>query len=585
MKINRIQRQQVKQIIFPLFFLLLVSALPGLHGENITIPGDVSRLCYYSNYFYNFPSEDFLYYLNDRLLFWERPDDLVVPNGLRDKLLSVVGWHKALKKFIHTHSGEKKNSVAFNLIDPDEYDLASELLFLLGHNLKKNEKGQYYLTRVEGSRLAGYLGFSLMRPQALEQQLNKSHTFYFHIKESEVPLPPGIDLEFIRKVSGLKINASSFFEFMLKNERLSLLMAILYRLSDNEIQYIKSLNGWNGWDKIYNNKKLLMGLFVLSNALRAKPDQPGQYRLVIPGGEAAQSFWSQMVGPQLKPSSFEFLERLATKDDGKLNYLYVFSYFLPEETRKDLFFNYDAGKVMEIYNLITLEADEKLNVSAFPVLDDWSFFTLMYALKTTHGKIYFPQGVEAWIKAVNVNGNGNESAPSASGLDLMKALVTGKRNGKMSALRKFMAIYTKFSLRPQLLGEGNLFKLFDRYEKYNGLVDFIEKIPVKKPETVSKLCDWVQGLESLGGGDRVLFAMIYQSLFEILSFTAKYAPDRYDYDLLVSELIKLPLSRAHFYHRLFQFFNKNLNIKSRGLVPMHVMLRGIPNPTVNIAGT
>jgi hypothetical protein len=573
MNINKNQR--IKRIIFSLFLLFPVFAVPSLHGENIIIPGDVSRLCYYSNFFYNFPSEDFLYYLNDRLLFWEKPDDLIVPNGLRDKLLKVAGWHKVLKKTVLAYSRQGKNSAAFNLTDPDEYKQASQLMFLLGHSLEKNEKGQYYLAQIPGSQMVGYLNFSLIRPQALEQQLNKTHTLYFHLKESEVPLPKDLDLAFIRKVTGLKIDPSSFFELMLKNERLSLLMAVLYRLSGNEVRYIDSLN-LNGWGKIYQNKKMLMGLFVLSNAFRVKRDHQDQYRLVLPGGEAAGSFWSQIVGSN--PSSFEFLQHLAAGDDGKLNYLYTFSYFLPEDTRKALFFDYDAAKVKKIYDRIALEDKEKLKGSVFPALNDWSFFTMMYALKTNEGKIYFPQGVDTWLKVVN----GDNSAPSGSLSDLLAALLAGKKNGKMSAFRKFMAIYTKFSHRPQLLGEGALLKLYNNYEKYNGLVDFIEKIPIKKPETISKLFDWVPTLETLGRDDEVLFTMIYQSLFEILSFTAKYEPDRYDYDLLVSELLGLPLARARFYHQLFQFFNKNLNIKSRGLAPVHVMLRGIPNPSVEM---
>ena len=573
MNINKNQR--FKRIIFILFLLFLVFAVPVLPGENIIIPGDVSRLCYYSNFFYNFPSEDFLYYLNDRLLFWEKPDDLIVPGGLRDKLLKTVSWHKALKKTVSAYGQQEKNSVAFNLLDPDEYEQASQLMFLLGHNLEKNEKGQYYLVEVPGSQMAGYLDFSLIRPSALEQQLNKTHTLYFHLKESEVPLPNGLDPAFICKVTGLKIDPSSFFESMLKNERLSLLMAVLFRLSNQEIQYIDSLNGWG---KIYGNKKFLMGLFVLSNALRVKRNQQDQYRLVLPGGEAAESFWSQLVGSN--PSSFEFLQQLATRDDGKLNYLYVFSYFLPDDTRQALFFDYDAGKVKEIYNRIALADKEKLKDTDFPALDDWSFFTMMYALKTNEGKIYFPQGVDTWLKVVT----GDDSISSGSLSDLLAALLAGKNNGKMSALRKFMAIYTKFSHRPGMLREGALLKLYSNYEKYNGLVDFIEKIPVKKPGTILKLFDWVRTLEALGSEDGALFTMIYQSLFEILSFTAKYEPDRYDYDLLVTELLTLPLSRAKFYRRLFQFFDKNLDIKSRGLTPAHVMLRGIPNPEVEMEG-
>ena len=121
MKIHR--KQWSKKKFFLLVLLLWVVAFnkPLLPADTVVIPGDVSRICYYSNYFYNFPTEDFLYYLNDRLLFWERPDDFIVPNGIRDRLLKIVAWHKILTKFVLNHAKEKENSVSFNLIDPDEY--------------------------------------------------------------------------------------------------------------------------------------------------------------------------------------------------------------------------------------------------------------------------------------------------------------------------------------------------------------------------------------------------------------------------------------------------------------------------------
>jgi hypothetical protein len=587
MKIDRNQGNKRAWLLLVLLLPLMMLDLPGLHGESVILPGDVSRICYYSNYFYNFPSEDFLYYLNDRLLFSERPEDFIVPNGLRDRLLQLVAWHKELKKYVLKHAGEKKNSVSFNLIDPDQYDDASQLFSLMGYRLGRNDKGQYYLAQVSGPGMAGYLDFSLVRPQVLEQQLNRSHTFYFHLKESESPLPPGLDLAFLSEVTGLKIDALSFFEAMLKNERLSLLLGVLYRLSGNEVGYLKQLSREKHsgvWKQIYNDKKLLMGLFVLSNALRAEQVQADQYRLVLPGGEAAASFWSQMAGDQLKPGSFEFLQRLATKDDGKLNYLYVFSYFLPEETRKALFFDYDAAKVTEIYNRISLQDNEKLTGGVFPGLEDWNYFILMYALRTENGQIYFPQGSDAWLKAIK-NDPSEPAATSASLVDLMTALLEGKGSGQMSEMRRFMALYTKFSHRPELLGQGNLLKLVNDYDKYNGLVDFMEKIPLKKPETVSQLLAWVRRLEALGIEDKQLFTELYQSLLEILAFTAKYAPDLYDWDLLVSELIKLPLNRGRFYRELFQFFATHLNIKPRALTPLLVMLKGISNSTVKIGET
>jgi hypothetical protein len=555
-----------------------------LHGrtDEVIIPGDVGRICCWANFFYHYPSEDFLYYLNDFLLSWEKPDETVMAGGLRHKLMEVVSWHNALKEFIRFHTGEKKNSIAFNLTDAEAYRKASDLMLILGRKLNKNAKGQYDLTQTANPGGQDYLKFALMRPDTLEQQLNKTQFFNFYLKESNVPLPRGLDLEFIREVTGIPVNASSFFKSFLENERLSLLLGVLCRLSANEIQYVNHLippsrpGAYDAWKKIYANKKLLMGLFVLSNALRVqKGGENGSTPVLrLPGGEAAQSFWSQMVGDNLKPTMFAFLERLATKDDGKLNYLYVFSYFLPEDKRRILFFDYDAQKVKEIYELIDLDRQEKLSETGFPLLGDWNFFTLMYLLETGDEGIYFPLGIDAWYRAVT-----GETPASASLSDLLKVLV--KRPGN---IRRFMAVYSKFSHRPRLLADGNLLKLFSLYGEYNAMLDFIEKIPIKKPGTVSALLDWVQRLEHLAGKDSRLFTSIYQSLFEILAFTGKYAPDRFDYDGLVSELIRLPLDRPDFYRGVFRFFRDSMGIgiDKKGKTLVDVMLSGISNRTVTI---
>ena len=324
-----------------------------------------------------------------------------------------------------------------------------------------------------------------------------------------------------------------------------------------------------------------MGLFVLSNALRVKP---GENRLALPGGKSAEAFWSEMAGDQsksLNPNSFEFLEALAAKDDGKLNYLYLFSYFLSNDAVKALFFDFDVQKMKEIYQLISLNDEEKINDSTFPRLDDWSYFTLIYALKTKNGAIDFPHGAPAWFEAMK--GEKNETAVP---FDVIKELLAHPGNGdKTKELRKFMSLYTKFYHRPQLLAGGGLSKLYTHYQKYNGLVDFMEKIPLKKPETLVQLLDWVQTLESLDKKDERLFTTIYQSLFELLSFTGKYAPFAFDYDHLVSELIKLPTDKAKFYRGLFQFFKKNMGIEGKNKTLTDAILIGIKNPTLKIVNS
>ncbi|MDQ1352282.1 MAG: hypothetical protein QG657_2588, partial [Acidobacteriota bacterium] len=59
-------------------------------------------------------------------------------------------------------------------------------------------------------------------------------------------------------------------------------------------------------------------------------------------------------------------------------------------------------------------------------------------------------------------------------------------------MQKFISLYNKFYYRPQLLTEEVLSLMYNNYDQYNVLVDYIEKIPIRKPETVIKLFTWVK---------------------------------------------------------------------------------------------
>lgn len=127
-------------------------------------------------------------------------------------------------------------------------------------------------------------------------------------------------------------------------------------------------------------------MFLLSGDLRVTDigaEQNSQW--LLPGGIDAESLWAQLAGKDSKTAPLEFLYQLAVKDDGKLNYFYLFSFFLPPETQKVLFVGDNAQKMLGIYNLVVLEEKEKLNESQFPQLQDAGFFTSLYTINTGTG--------------------------------------------------------------------------------------------------------------------------------------------------------------------------------------------------------
>lgn len=387
-----------------MIFILLSVTWPTLPlcGETALVPGDIHHICTYTNFFYNSPSEDFFYYLNDYLLFMEKPDGRILGNGKRNQLLKIVRWHKLIKKSLLRVKRDKNNMIAIDVANVEGYKKASIILNLMGLRITKSPDGQYSIARNPTAGSADYFSFSLLRTKVIERQLNKTHHLILKLTESKIPVP--WSYEFLSGVTGLKIDSASFFETMLKNEQFSLLLGTLYRLSDKEISHIaKLVKGirFGAWKQIYNDKKFLMGMFILSGGLRVTED--GQWAL--PGGTAAKEFWCRLAEKDCEKSPLGFLYNLATRDDGKLNYFYIFSTFLSPETQKALFTGPNVEKLQGIYRLVSLTNKEKLKETQFPGLKDSSFYTLLYSLRMRDNTFHFPHGVGNWLKAINPQRN------------------------------------------------------------------------------------------------------------------------------------------------------------------------------------
>ena len=564
---------------FILVFGFVLTAFFSMHSESILIPGDVNALCYYGNFFYNLPENDFVYYLNDGLLFNEPPDDEIYNEGLREPYLRLVRRHKQIKEYIAKNSKSGPSQLAINLKSRSEFDKAVFFLKLLGIDLSKNNDGTFLLKINENVGTIPFYSFYRLNIPNMQEQLNKSGIFFFKLVENNIQIP--WSFQFINEISGLKVNSDTFFLNLLGNKKLSLLLAVLYRLSENEINFIsRSLPQGNNlaWKQIYNDKKLLLGLFVLSNGLRVEEN-----RLLLPGGNSTSSFWSGLAGFDVVSNPYDFLISLISKDDGKLNYLYVFSYYLPDENRKILLFNFDLEKMRQIYLQISLAENEKIASNAFPRLEFNSFYALLNTLQIKNNRLYFPLGISAWAKAMDMD---FVSESDDYGF-VQKFLETELKNGrKKSLLPKFVAIYSKFNDRSELLTPQALENIFQIYDKYNVLVDFVEKIPFKKSETLVALISWVKNLPANDEKKQMLFTAISQSLLEIISQTAWYAPDLFNYDLLVTKLTEIPFQESTFYDQIFAWIKSQSGLATDEDISddsfFTFILGGLKNQTVKI---
>ncbi len=566
-----------------LIFLLSIFSIHLMADKTIILPGNIHHICYYTDFFYNLPDNDFIYYLNDRLLFSDPPNEELFDSGLRRKLLNITMIHKRLRQIVREKTTDGKPHMTLDISQDEGMKQAIRLMGFLGLELRKEENGQYKIMIDASTGIIDYYRFSRIDIEKMERQINQTKRLYFRLSGSTTQIP--WDFKFLKTITGLEINAHSFFETLLMNERFSLLIAVLYRFSEDEINYINSLTPQpQVWKQIYQDKKLLMGMYLLSHALRSNDN-----KLILPGGDEAASFWSQLCGSDLSRDPFGFIKGIATKQDGKLNYLYVFSFFLPESSRKILLLDFNSEKMQTILDKISLGKKGKLQTTRFPRLGNFNFFTLLYALKVKDGKVTFPGKLESWIDTIS----GRPIPASRPNTDkpglfhLYKALLENSSNKKeLTSLQKFISLYSKFHHRPEIMTDDNIHKLFEHYQDYNILVDFIEKIPVKNPQLVSQMIDWVIRLDKQNRKDRILFTAIFQSLFEILSYQAKYASHLLDYDTIIDKLIKIPLDKSQCFDQIFDFFKTQMNIyPNRNTIDnamISSILKGIPNQYIQM---
>ncbi len=593
-----------------LIFLLLLP-LP-VHcaqkdGAEVKLPGTLYQVANYAKYEFPSPEQDFIFYLNENLLFYRIPklsevnpwvwlgfktrqrfQQLIRTRQAHNqyesartqshRLKKAVKSHKGLKKYLATISGSAMGPVSLDLTSPGNYAAARHILKLMGVGLYTDKQGNYHLREIQIPGIFEFYHYYQLKypiPGSLEKTLNKNRRFHFQLDECEVRIP--WNYSFLNQVTGLVLNPDSFFEKLLEERRLQLFIGLLYRLSDREIDFISALEPDLGaWQKIYQTNALLKGTFVLSHALRVRDG-----RLLLPGGDSAASFWRQMAGSDPFENPGQFLETTATIDKGKLNYLFVFSFFLPEDIREAVFFNYDPDTVKNLYQQLSLSTREEIGARGLtlPGLQDFGFVTLLYTLRTRSGGIHFPGGIEAWAAAVG--------AESKNLFGLLSQLMGS--SGSRDKIRWFVSIYSKFFHRPELLTPEVIDTLYRHYRDYNVLVDFMETIPIREPQTVLNMVKWVKSFEKSGvrGKEKAMLTGIFQSLLYLLANHARYNRGRLDYDRVVEELMRLPFSGAGAYDHLFAFFKDSLGMHVNPANPsavnrdfMQFLLGGIDDKVV-----
>ncbi len=544
-------------IIISLFQLTLMSETKT---ENIKIPGNATLLSRYINFYYNLPTKDFLYHFNDLLIFSESPTKNLIKNGVRKKIMDIILMEKRIDQLIKKKFLFEKNMFTINISKRKGLRNGIKLMNYLGLIMEKSGEG-YNIESDNSTGIVDYHKFINLNIKSLEKQINKTRRiFYRHITSD---IPANINFDFLNNITGFSLNKDNFLLKIVREKRLSILLGIIFRLSDSEIDYISNLKTKsikNPWKTIYEDGKFLMGLFNLSGSLRVKNNM-----LNIPGGDKAVKFWSIIADADYSKEKFKFLKNITTSLDGKLNYLYSISFWQSNKKLKSLFFNFDPIKMKKILSLVKLSKNEKLTDNRFARLRKQGFFNLLYALEERDGKIYFPGNIKNWIRILNKKKltkkiKNIDDANKLTFLFIKTVLEKNSYKDEFPAVKKIISIYSKFLDRPELLDENTLRLFFHGYKDYNILIDFIDKIDIKDWETAINMFNWVKKLQTKNLSDRADFSAVYQSYFEILAFVTKNHTNGNDFDRTINELLKIPLNKSTFIHDMFEWFGKNFNI-------------------------
>lgn len=589
-----------------LILLMATASLGGQSGGNESgnenyalIPLDVYRLSTYTDFFFHFPPDDFLYHLNDRLLFLEKPEGLLVKTGVRLKLFRLAQQLDELEKTLKTFKKDDAGNFRLTVKGRRNFARTSDALKLMGLRLEKRLGDHYHISK--------HLVPKYYRPQLEEflrqdirvkewiNLLNKDGEFTLQLRRQSVPL--SFDYSFLKAVTGVPVQPETFFRTMVGNEKFSLLLGTLYRLSPRAIDYIDSLQPGHGlWKKIYKDDTFLMGMFILSHALRVENGAEGP-GLRLPGGAGAKTFWNGLAGTVIDADPAIFLHRLATTGDGRINYLFTFGSFLPREVRDILFSDKTVHKMRELLYRRDSDRNEKLHKSRIPRFRIPGLFTILFSLRAEKGELYFPGGLEQWLNNFPATSPEKEEEPSRDIFLLLDTLLDKPpRKSRSFSLKQpdrlpgkaetFISLYNKFAHRPGLLTPAVLEQMVKRYPQTNVLIDYIEKIPLRKPETIEKLFQWVDRFNKLPNPKTSeLLTAVFQSLFELVYQISRYAPESYDYDQLVNKIIDIPFYPSRLYDLVFQFLHGQLGLKKEPVELSDVILKDIGNKVVEIGGT
>ena len=386
---------------------------------------------------------------------------------------------------------------------------------------------------VEEERRQAFLAVLLGRPVSeLMRRLSAGEEVTIACGDGEAELPLG--LAAWREILGAdekELNAGSAFLHFVKAVPASRMLVALLSVDARAREELRTLagppGGAGGWKLLYD--EVLDGFARFPEALVVRDG-----RIRLPGGEAADAVWEDVVG--VPPSDrAEFAVKLLGADSGKPAYVVDALRFLAEADARALVLGRTGDPEAAVKRFRRLYGSIERSGGGFARSrrEPYDFAHLVRFLKLADdGEVVVPGGAELWLEALG-SSRFPEDEPELSRIladvrtgqvsseGLLPQLIRREPPGSARAVpvrKQFLVVSSLVEARPVLADAGTIVLLFRGMERLLASYAPLEELPLDDPVVVRRYLFTLNRLDTSGTGRPAeLRAGLFQASIDLLA--------------------------------------------------------------------
>lgn len=524
-RVVRLRQKAPTRLLVLLLLPLLLSA-SGLLGEPVSIPGGPAAIRRLLDLGESWPERDFFPDVSRVLL---SGTDLHASWNESEHRRAVVSFVEDLSEW-KTAQG----CPAVLSTRPEAWDRTRRALEWLGYRVRGEGPGFEVEPRadVESQRRQAFLDVLGHHTSEALRRLTAGEDVSVTCQDGEAELPFG--LAAWRETLGVdekRLSAANAFLRFVKSVPASRMMLALHAVDARTREELRSLvapaGGYAGWRLVYDDA--LDGFANYPDALEIR-----EGRIRLPGGDAADPVWEDVVGTPLSDRA-GFVVRLFDGGGGKAAYVADALRQLPEETARAFVLGRTSGglqaaeRFRRLYDAIE-PGGRSFRTSSRDPYD--LTHVAGFLTRSAGGEIVPPGGVGLWREAlassrfpadegellqILADVAGRREGPDELLEQLLRRDVAGAA-GPVPARKPFITVSSLVRARPVLADPGAILLLFRGHERFHSSYAPLEDLPLEDPAIVRKFLFTLDRLDTNGTDrDAELRAGLFQASVELVS--------------------------------------------------------------------